>query len=64
MLPGAELIDHARVTVSQAPGFGGTPSRGHVLAAAMNASDTASSAAWRSPSRRAIVATTALHSSR
>jgi hypothetical protein len=52
------------VTVSHAPGLGGTPSLGHVLAAVVNASDTASSAACRSPSRRASVATMAVHSSR
>src|SRR5258706_7270242 len=52
------------VTVNQAPGFAGTPSRGQVTAALANASCVASSASWRSLRRRASVATTAGHSSR
>ena len=39
------------VVVSQAPGFGGTPSAGHRAVAVANASAAASSAMSRSPNR-------------
>src|SRR3954454_15125855 len=51
-------------TVSHAPGFAGTPSRGHVVSAAAYASWTASSASWKSPTWRINVASTAARSSR
>src|SRR4051794_26239082 len=52
------------VTESQAPGLSGTPSRGQVATAAANASWTASSASWKSPTCRISVASTAARSSR
>src|SRR3569833_872677 len=52
------------VTMIQAPGPAGTPSRRQVTTAASNASCTASSAIWRSPTYRTRVARTAACSSR
>ena len=51
------------VVVSQAPGFGGTPSAGHRAVAVANASAAASSAMSRSPNRLVRAATTRAHSS-
>ena len=47
-----------------APGRCGTPSRSHATIAAANASCTASSASWKSPTWRMSVASTAARSSR
>ena len=51
------------VVVSQAPGFGGTPSAGQRSMAVANASAAASSAMSRSPNRLVRAATTRAHSS-
>src|SRR5688500_12986347 len=48
----------AATVVSQAPGLGGSPSRGHRSTATSSASEVASSAMSRSPNRRASAATT------
>ncbi len=52
------------VTVSQAPGLGGVPSRGQRSAAAANASCAASSARSKSPRKPTRLARTRPHSSR
>ena len=52
------------VVVSQAPGFCGTPSRGHRSAAMANASWAASSARSKSPRKPMSAARTRPHSSR
>ena len=52
------------VVVSQAPGLGGRPDRGHRDTASTNASWATSSASSMSPNRRTSAATTRPYSSR